>query len=210
VTFDLEGAGLSPSSNGAPVSIDGFSKSVREVLDFVGAKEAVVVGHSMGGLIANTFAASYPARVSKLFLIGPAKAPSQAVAVELTARAQTVLEGGMSSIIDVAASGISQKTQTSRPLAKAAIRATLLSTPPKGYSAACLALAKAVDPDYSKITSKTVILAGSEDKVTPPDILEFFKRSIVGSEVMVLEDVGHWHLLEDVEGTAKALISFIL
>ena len=49
VRFELEGQGLSPLSR-KELSIAVFVRSVKEVLDHVGAREAVVVGHSMGGV----------------------------------------------------------------------------------------------------------------------------------------------------------------
>lgn len=51
VAFDLEGMGQSPASGNA-VTIDTCAESVKEVLDYVGAAKAVVVGHSMGGVSA--------------------------------------------------------------------------------------------------------------------------------------------------------------
>ena len=75
---------------------------------------------------------------------------------------------------------------------------------------ACLALAAAPEPNYSAIqTKKTVILAGREDKTSPPATTEFLHEELKGSEVVWLENVGHWHGFEDVEGTAKALTSIL-
>ena len=49
VRFELEGQGLSPLSR-KELSIAVFVRSVKEVLEHVGSEEAVVVGHSMGGV----------------------------------------------------------------------------------------------------------------------------------------------------------------
>lgn len=50
IRFDLEGAGRSPLS-GTP-SVNGWAEDAEAVLDHVGVREAAVVGHSMGTLVA--------------------------------------------------------------------------------------------------------------------------------------------------------------
>jgi len=55
-----------------------------------------------------------------------------------------------------------------------------------------------------------IILAGKEDNQTsPPATTEFLHKQINGSEVIWLENVGHWHVFEDVKGTANALSAIL-
>lgn len=96
ILFDLEGHGRSPLSS-PELSIGGFARDAKALLDGMGVKKAHVVGHSMGGvslpcsflvndyspcpkLIATTFAATYPEvvdnlRKSRLSLIATASRP---------------------------------------------------------------------------------------------------------------------------------------
>jgi pimeloyl-ACP methyl ester carboxylesterase len=149
-------------------------------------------------------------RVSSAVLIGPVKAFAPAGVSALTARAASVREGGMTSVASaIAAGGISRKTSTSRPLSKSAVFASLISSPAEGYALACLAGAKAVDPDYSTIRAPTLIVAGDEDKTCPKATVEFLQKSIAGAKVVELKDVGHWHQLEDCEALAKELAVFM-
>ncbi|KAH7922428.1 alpha/beta-hydrolase [Leucogyrophana mollusca] len=204
ITFDLEGHGLSPG--GGETSIEGYAQSVKLVMDSQKVEKAVIVGHSMGGIIATTFAAQYPPKVEKLVLIGPVKAFAEAGVKALTARGETVLKGGISAIADtVATAGVSQKTLTSRPLSKHAVRASLLATSVVGYASACFALTRAKDPDYAKITAPTLIIAGTEDKTCPEATVKFLESKIAGARVVTLSDVGHWHLLEDVDAVGEIL-----
>src|SRR5690348_4089430 len=67
---DLRGTGES----GRPDSghtIEGHAADVLAVADAEGAKSFVVVGHSMGGVIAQWIAATHPDRVSGAVLISP-------------------------------------------------------------------------------------------------------------------------------------------
>ena len=60
-------------SAGAPLnSIEDMAAWVIELLDAAGVKQAALVGHSMGSLIALEAAGTQPGRVTKLALIGPA------------------------------------------------------------------------------------------------------------------------------------------
>lgn len=77
-------------------------------------------------------------------------------------RAHTVLEHGMSSIVDqVVAAGLSERTRADSPLAVALVRALVLATKPEGYAAACRALAGASEPKYSRIEAETLVVAGA-------------------------------------------------
>jgi len=209
VTFDLEGHGLSPLYT-TNISIEGYADSVANVMDSAGIQKAVIVGHSMGGLIVTTFAAKYPERAEKLFLIGPVKSFAEAGVKALGARAEAVRTGGMSAVADtVATAGISQKSLAERPLSKGMLRASLLSTSAFGYALACLALTKAQDPDYASIGVPTLILAGAEDKTCPEPTVKFLSGAIPSAKVVTLQDVGHWHIVEDVEATARELHAFV-
>src|SRR5262245_9240229 len=69
ITYDLSGSGRSDRSRRA-YSIDAWADELVGLLDHLGLPAAVVVGHSMGTLIAQRFAAKYPRRTSALVLAG--------------------------------------------------------------------------------------------------------------------------------------------
>ncbi|PEJ27678.1 alpha/beta fold hydrolase [Bacillus pseudomycoides] len=67
ITLDLRGAGKSP----VPTEPIDYVKDLRSIYDQLDMKEAVLVGHSLGGQIATDFTLTYPNKVSKLILIAP-------------------------------------------------------------------------------------------------------------------------------------------
>ncbi len=67
ITVDLPGHGQ--SEDGGDYTIDTFSGCVHEVLKKLGIKKAVLVGHSLGGMIALNMALTYPAIVKGLVLV---------------------------------------------------------------------------------------------------------------------------------------------
>ena len=71
IAFDTSGSGLSELGK-SEQSINSISSDAIALLDHLKVNEKVViVGHSMGGIVASEIAASYPDRVSGVVLIGP-------------------------------------------------------------------------------------------------------------------------------------------
>jgi len=67
IIFDNRGAGQSIVPE-TPYSIRDMADDVGELLDYLSIHSTRVIGHSMGGYIAQEFAINYPERVEKLIL----------------------------------------------------------------------------------------------------------------------------------------------
>ncbi|MFS0838890.1 alpha/beta fold hydrolase [Paenibacillus sp. 1P03SA] len=67
ITFDGRGTGKSPALT-APADL---VEDLRRLLQHLNIRQAVLVGHSMGGQAAAEFALSYPSMVSRLVLLAP-------------------------------------------------------------------------------------------------------------------------------------------
>lgn len=74
VAFDFAGHGLSPAARGR-YSIKRLAQDVLTVANAQNLENFVLVGHSLGALVAMEFAASAPQRVKKLILVDPPPAP---------------------------------------------------------------------------------------------------------------------------------------
>jgi pimeloyl-ACP methyl ester carboxylesterase len=66
IRFDNRDTGLSTWCEGQSYNVDDMAADAAAVLDAVGKKAAHIVGVSMGGMIAQVFAAAYPARTLSL------------------------------------------------------------------------------------------------------------------------------------------------
>jgi pimeloyl-ACP methyl ester carboxylesterase len=71
ITYDNRGSGRS-SSPDKPYTIAGMADDLAALMDQLGIAKAHILGFSMGGYIAQEFAAKYPARVDKLILLATA------------------------------------------------------------------------------------------------------------------------------------------
>lgn len=212
--FDLEGHGLSPTSPLSKLSIESFAADLKGVFDHAGITSgATLVAHSMGCLVAVQFVLSNPGLVSKLILVGPPPSPlPEAGSKGSYTRAALARTQGMAAVVDaVATAGTSEKTKKSNVVALTAVRLSLLSQDPEGYAKACAALAGATNTlDFAQIKAETLFITGSEDKVSPPGLCEKYAKAVQKSQgVTVLQDVGHWHVFEDVHGVASAVTKFL-
>ncbi|KAF9514285.1 hypothetical protein BS47DRAFT_1343227 [Hydnum rufescens UP504] len=98
----------------------------------------------------------------------------------------------------ISASSISRRSLQTDYAAQSFIHRMVLTTSAKGFSAGSEALLQATPFDASKITCKTVIVGGTEDVFTPPDLVRSWANEIgdgKGRDV-ILRDVGHWGAVE--------------
>jgi pimeloyl-ACP methyl ester carboxylesterase len=72
VALDLRGHGKSPAAPDDDYSIAAFASDVAALIDYLGFAPAIVVGHSLGGVIACALAAAHPDRVAAVVMVDPA------------------------------------------------------------------------------------------------------------------------------------------
>jgi 2-keto-4-pentenoate hydratase/2-oxohepta-3-ene-1,7-dioic acid hydratase in catechol pathway/pimeloyl-ACP methyl ester carboxylesterase len=209
--YDFEGHGLSPTSPLSELTLDSLADDLKGLFDHGGIPEgAVLFAHSLGCLIAVHFVLKHPGLVSKLILAGPPPSPlPEAGSKGSYARAALARSNGMSAVVDaVVCAGLSEKTKASRAVSVAAVRLSLLGQDPEGYAKACSALAKSTNTylDFSRIPADTLIITGTEDKISPPQLCKKYNDALQGRKgLKILQDVGHWHVFEDPEGVVGAL-----
>jgi pimeloyl-ACP methyl ester carboxylesterase len=71
VALDLRGHGRSGPPKNGDYTIEGMAGDVEAVVDSLGLEKFVLVGHSMGGGVALTYAGAHPDRVAGLLLVDP-------------------------------------------------------------------------------------------------------------------------------------------
>jgi 2-keto-4-pentenoate hydratase/2-oxohepta-3-ene-1,7-dioic acid hydratase in catechol pathway/pimeloyl-ACP methyl ester carboxylesterase len=208
--FDLEGHGLSPVAASSYLSIGSFAADAQALAEQAGIRSGLtVIAHSMGCLAAMKLAAENPGLVDELVLMGPPPSPLPAGGATATyQRATTVRSQGMNAIAEaVARGGTSAFTQENNPLAFVAVRLSLLGQDPEGYAKACHALADSTHDtiDVSRIQARTLLLTGTEDKVSPPALCEKYNAQIKDSKLVVIDNVAHWHLIENQDKVIEAV-----
>lgn len=181
IRFDLRGHGQSSVPDG-PYSMGGLIADTEAVLDHYGIKDTVVLGNSMGGLIAQGIAVKRLDLVRALVLSGTAAKLGQPDPWH--ARAKLARDGGMGALAD------EFMVRWNTP--DDATRARFMKTAPEGFAANCEAIA---GTDFYTPTSglrlPTLGLCGDRDKSTPPDLVRETTDLIPGSTFHVIRGAGH-------------------
>ncbi|GAQ47402.1 hypothetical protein AtubIFM55763_010002 [Aspergillus tubingensis] len=216
--LDLEGHGLSPTSALNDLTVQSFSNDVYSIIREFGLLEAkiTVVAHSLGALIALALVQDHPdISLEQLILMGPPPHPLPSTAVQATlARAGLVRARGMAAVVDaIVAGGTSRNTQKEKPEAIAAIRMSLLGQDSVGYAKACVALARSGERplfDPKNIKCPVRLITGAEDAVSSlATCQEIYIARLTDVQLTLLENVGHWHLLENPQMCVAAVSNLL-
>ncbi|KAL7906615.1 hypothetical protein GGI35DRAFT_458506 [Trichoderma velutinum] len=209
--FDFEGHGLSPTHPLSVLTMESLAADLAGVFEHAGVSTscpATLVSHSMGCIIALTFALINPGLVNKLLLLGPPPSPlPEQLRTNTDTRSYIAQTQGMKAVVDaVVLNSTSENTKRTNYVAVTAARLSLLGQEPTSYAKACRALAMATTAlPVEDITAQTLIVTGTEDKVSPPPVIEEYSRRIKGAKAVVLPNVGHWHTYEDVTAISEQL-----
>ena len=206
VRFDKPGHGLSDPC--AEVSIAGMAEDAAALIEAVGGgRPAVVVGLSIGGLIAQALAAAHPGLVRALVLSNTAARVGTAEMWQ--ARIDAVRTDGVAAIADAVLERWFAPAFRATP-ALALWRNMLARTPAEGYAACCAALA---ETDLTEATARlrlpALAIAGELDGSTPPDLVAATAALIPGTAVHTLPGVGHIPCVEAPEAYAAVLGPFL-
>ncbi|MBY0526233.1 MAG: alpha/beta hydrolase [Gemmataceae bacterium] len=210
VAFDLSGSGRSDKSKRS-YSIDGWADEIAGVMDHLEIDAGVVVGHSMGTVIAQHFAAKYPRRTKAIVLAGALVELSAPGKEAFSKRAEAVEKEGMAGIADAVLGGaLSAGTREGNLALTGMVRELLLSNDPACYAGHCRALvAGSAKADQPKITCATLLLVGDQDPVTPLALQKTIAAAIAGSKIRIVPNTAHLTMLESPGSFNTALLEFL-
>jgi 3-oxoadipate enol-lactonase/4-carboxymuconolactone decarboxylase len=203
---DLRGHGLTDCTPG-PYSVALLADDLAALLDALGAERVHLGGISIGGLIAQAFAAAYPVRVESLILADTAMAipPAQS----WTERAAVVRAEGLGAIADAVLARWVTPAFAQAPAA-AGLRAMLLRTPAEGYAAAAEAIAAAdLHASTAGLQVPALILVGDQDQATPVAYAEALNKAIAGSSLTILAGAAHLPTVEKPDEITGAIWRFL-
>jgi 3-oxoadipate enol-lactonase/4-carboxymuconolactone decarboxylase len=208
VRFDLRGHGLSADPAGELTLVD-FSADLAALLDHLEIDKAVILGISIGGLIALDFALRNQARVSSLILAGTA---AKIGTPELwQTRMDTLRAHGMAHAADtILARWFESDFATRSPTQFQGLRTLFTRNSVAGYTAACAALRDAdLRAEVPKINVPTLVLCGAQDAATPPDVVQELAGSLPNAQFAVLPGTGHTPPIEHPQTMAEQINAFL-
>ncbi|KAJ4388563.1 hypothetical protein N0V93_006021 [Gnomoniopsis smithogilvyi] len=209
IVFDTSGAARSPYTQ-MEQSIASLASDVLSILDAFSIPKAIIMGHSMGGIVASHLASDSASkgRIQAAILIGPVY-PNEAVSQAFEKRIDIVGKQGMSAMAETIP--FSAPGQGASPLVRAFIRELLLGQSSPGYLSHCRVICNAKRPSYEDIEAPLLLIAGEEDKSAALSLcVKMFDEAGSRDKSMeVLKGVGHWHCLEAPDMVAKKILGFL-
>lgn len=201
--FDLRGHGASDSPP-PPYTMGAMIRDVERLMQHFALKDAVIVGAGEGGLIAQGLAVKRLDLVRAMVLTGSATRFGNP---DLWQRRLASLAHGP----DLAAEGASLLGPRWHQLPLAPqVAAMLTRTRPEGWQGLAAAVATA---DFyqttATLTLPTLVLAGGDDRKTPPDMQRETADLIAGSDLQLLPGASHLAMLTHPTAFATALTAFL-
>lgn len=202
--LDLRGHGLSDRPP-PPYAMGGLIRDVERLMAHFALKDAVVLGAGEGGLIAQGLAVKRLDLVRAMVLTGSATRFANPSVWE--ARLARLASHGPDLAAEAAAL-LGPRWQGS-PVVEA-VQTMLAHTPPVGWRGFAGAIATA---DFyqttATLTLPTLVLAGADDRKTPPDLQRELADLVAGSTFQLLRGGSHLSMLSHPQAFAEALLSFL-
>ena len=169
-----------------------FSKFVFDFIQYKNLKDVVLLGNSLGGHVALLFARDYPKLLSGLIITGSSglyeksmigdgypkrsnydyiKTKTEEVFYDPNIATKEIVDDVFASVND------REKLVRTLSLAKSAIRHNMAK-------------------DLPKINTKTLIIWGKQDSVTPPNVAEDFNSLLPNSNLSWIDKCGHAPMME--------------
>jgi 3-oxoadipate enol-lactonase len=211
VAVDLPGYGASAAV--PPTGIPGMAEAVLGLIDTLDAEAAIVVGHSMGGMVAQEMALLQPARVAGLVLACTSSAfgaPGGDWQARFVAERLAPLDAGLG-MAGMAAALVPAMLGPAARAEAAAIAQDVMARVPEATYRAVLQAIVAFDrrAALAQIKAPTLLLAGEHDRTAPPAVMQRMAARIDGAEFVQLPGAGHIANIETPAAFHAALVAFL-
>jgi 3-oxoadipate enol-lactonase len=210
VRYDLPGHGAAALPKG-PYTIGDLADQLAALMRTNNVTQAHIGGISLGGLIAQDFAARYPQMVKKLILVDTTPRYTDAMREMWAERAETARAKGVAVMVDALLSIWFSKTAISKNAADVRyVRDTLACCNGEAYALACEALAGAdLRGALSSIVAKTLVVCGDDDIPSFLDAAHLLADSIRGAKLEWIPNTRHASVLESPDSAILIMKQFL-
>jgi len=212
IAWDMPGHGRSPLL--PETNWDSLTDALLRLLDDVAVEQAHLVGHSMGGMLAQYAYRRAPDRVASLVLAGTSAAfgsSDGSFQRQFLAERLDPLDAGQTLAALAPAQIAAMVAPDADPTATAEAVAALGQMDPAAYRAVLHCLATFDNRSHiGEIAVPTLLLAGALDRAAPPPGMERMAARIPGSRFVCLPECGHFMNLEQPAAFNAVLDEFYL
>lgn len=210
VAIDCRGHGRSSRSVG-PYTIEMFGDDIADVLDHLGWDDAIVAGCSMGGCVAQAFAARHPERVRALLLIDTTAWYGEDAAAEWRKRAQRAKAEGLASMAEFQVTRwFGDRFRQENPARVMDAMNVFAANNIECYAATCEMLGQVdLRSNPAEFRFPVAIVVGEEDYATPVQAARNLQAAIPDASLTILPAARHLTPIECPEaivGEVRTLI----
>nr|WP_263325337.1 2-succinyl-6-hydroxy-2,4-cyclohexadiene-1-carboxylate synthase [Neobacillus sp. Marseille-Q6967] len=198
--------------------IERAASDIKHLLDKIGLEQIDLLGYSMGGRLALTFAVQFPERVRKLILESASPGlESQEERLERQLKdgelAQFIMEQGIAKFVDYWENIPLFSSLDNLPdTVKEKIRSQRLSNCSKGLANSLLGMGTGSQPSWwqelNRLTCEALLITGGKDKKFC-NIAEQMQKRIKNSKWMIINGCGHAIHVEDKEKFGTIISDFL-
>lgn len=209
IAADQRGHGASDKPRGS-YTISLFCQDWLALMDALKVDRAHLVGLSMGGAIAMRLALEHPQRVRSQVLVDTWAFPHPDFLALLRKRLERLASGDLAAYADEAIPQVySPAFIAANPQAMADYRARVAKLNPDSIRAAVDAcITHDMRGRQAEIKVPTLVVVGSEDRLTPPYHSEYLARTIPKAQLVVIQGSGHIPHLEKPREFLKVMADF--
>lgn len=211
VAWDMPGYGHSAPIE--PYTFKGLAERCIALIESLKCGQVVLLGHSMGGMVAQEVVARRPELVTRLVLSGtsPAFGKSDGEWQREFLRQRTAPLDAGKSMAEMAEVLVPQMIGPgSLPEGVRLAQHCMGTVNPSTYRRALEALLTFDRrADLARIHVPTLLIAGEQDKVAPPAVMKKMAQAILGSTYIELPGIGHLQNLEAPDEYDAAVLRFL-
>jgi 3-oxoadipate enol-lactonase len=211
IAVDLRGHGESGKPK-ETYSIRAFAEDLHAFLREMHIPRAHVMGHSMGGAIAQELALGHPEAVASLVLVATFSRPAAGLRRTFERLLRILREKGYRFFLDeVISLAFTPAYLAAHPgeIAKVKKRRLAINDGAAIARAARACLEVNLTKRIGAIRAPTLVLCGWEDRFTPVALSEEIVQAIPGSTMKVMEGVGHSLFTENPRGFLEIVRPFL-
>lgn len=211
IAWDAPGYGQSDDPPG-PLPMGWYADQLAGLMDALNLEKAVIVGLSMGGVLAQEFYRRHPGRFLALALSdtntgGGARPPAER---------QARLEGRLKALAELSLPEMARQRAPNllspepAPGLVAEVETMIRELHPTGYRDMVLALDAADTREVlPTVAVPALVMWGEQDRVTPRPEAEVLRQNIPGAAFEIIPGAGHLSNLEQPDAFNRALTAFV-
>jgi 3-oxoadipate enol-lactonase len=207
IRYDSRGHGQSGAPDG-PYSIEELGRDALAIMDALELDQVHWIGLSKGGMIGQWLLTHAPERIGRAVL---ANTGSHMPPPDLwNQRVRTALDKGMEELTPgVIERWFTPEFRAREPETVEKIVRMLHTTPAQGYAGSCSAIRDMDQREAIRsVTNPVLVVVGSRDPATPPEMGKLIADSIRGARIVTL-DAAHLSNIEQAEAFNQAVVDFL-